>query len=178
VPRAQPGSRTGWLGRKEQMFGGRQQNARRGRSDQRASAPRSPPPPRSADRGRVSSLPRWRGPVSRTLCPSDGEKELPPMPRSRIEIYWKTPETAPDGVIAQVRVTDYSGSDYLLPYPCELTEDGWVNAASGKPLAVRVTYWKPYVETLPRTKPGRGIIRSGATKVRTSRLAAGKKGGG
>jgi len=77
------------------------------------------------------------------------------MPRSRIEIYWKTPETAPDGVIAQVRVTDDSGSDYLLPYPCELTEDGWVNAASGKPLAVRVTYWKPYVETLPRRKSGR-----------------------
>jgi len=77
------------------------------------------------------------------------------MPRSRIEIYWKTPETAPDGVIAQVRVTDDSGSDYLLPYPCELTEDGWVNAASGKPLAVRVTYWKPYVETLPKSKPGK-----------------------
>ena len=79
------------------------------------------------------------------------------MPRSKIEIYWKTPETAPDGVIAQVRVTDDSGSDYLLPYPCELTEDGWVNAASGKPLAVRVTFWKPYVETLPRRKPGKRI---------------------
>ena len=52
----------GVAGRKEQMFGGPQQNARRGRSDQRASAPRSPPPPRSADRCRVSSLPRWRGP--------------------------------------------------------------------------------------------------------------------
>jgi hypothetical protein len=117
--------------------------------------PVTPTTPRSADRGRVSFLPRWRGPASRTLCASDGEKELLPMPRSRIEIYWKTPETAPDGVIAQVRVTDDSGSDYLLPYPCELTEDGWVNAASGKPLAVRVTYWKLYVETLPRNKPGK-----------------------
>ena len=45
-----------------------------------------------------------------------------------------------------------------LSYPCELTEDGWVNAASGKPLAVGVTYWKPYVETtLPRNKPERRI---------------------
>ena len=68
------------------------------------------------------------------------------MPGGRIEIYWRTPETAPDGVIAQVLVTDNSGSDYLLPYPCELTKDGWVNAASRKPLAVRVTYWKPYVK--------------------------------
>src|SRR4051794_19770937 len=34
----------------------------------------------------------------------------------------------------------------------ELTKEGWVNAASGKPLAVRVTYWKPYVETLPKSK--------------------------
>ena len=77
------------------------------------------------------------------------------MPRSRIEIYWNTAETAPDRVIAQVRVTDSSGPDYLLPYPCELKKEGWVNAASGKPLAVRVTYWKPYVETLPKSKPGK-----------------------
>ena len=54
------------------------------------------------------------------------------MPRSRIEIYWKKSETAPEGVIAQVRVTDGCGSDYLLPYPCKLTKDGWVNAASGR----------------------------------------------
>jgi len=39
---------------------------------------------------------------------------------------------------------------YLLPYPCKLTPDGWVNAATGSPLAVRPTYWKLYVETLPR----------------------------
>jgi hypothetical protein len=75
------------------------------------------------------------------------------MPRSRIEIYWKKAETAQEGVIAQVRVTDGSGSDYLLPYPCKLTKDGWVNAASGRPLAVRATYWKLYVETLGRKKP-------------------------
>ena len=49
------------------------------------------------------------------------------MPRSRIEIYWKKSETAPEGVTAQVRVTDGCGSDYLLPYPCKLTKDGWVN---------------------------------------------------
>ena len=36
------------------------------------------------------------------------------MPSSRIRIYWKKAETAPDGVIAQVRVTDGSASDYLL----------------------------------------------------------------
>ena len=77
------------------------------------------------------------------------------MSRSSIEIYWGTAETAPEGVIAQVRVGDNWGSDYLLPYPCELTKEGWVNAASGKPLAVRVTYWKPYVETLPKSKPGK-----------------------
>jgi hypothetical protein len=69
------------------------------------------------------------------------------------EIYWGRAETAPEGVIAQVRVTDGSGSDYLLPYPCKLTNGGWVNAASGKPLAVGVTYWKFYVETTKRKKP-------------------------
>ena len=64
------------------------------------------------------------------------------MSHSKIEIYWKTIETAPHGVIAQVRVTDGCGSDYSLPYPCKLTKDGWVNAASGKPLMVRATYWR------------------------------------
>ena len=64
------------------------------------------------------------------------------MSHNKIEIYWKTIETAPHGVIAQVRVTDGCGSDYSLPYPCKLTKDGWVNAASGKPLMVRATYWR------------------------------------
>ena len=74
------------------------------------------------------------------------------MARSNIEIYWNKVETAPEGVIAQVRVTDGAGPDYLLAYPCTLTRDGWVNAASGKPLAVRPTYWKLYVETPSRKK--------------------------
>jgi hypothetical protein len=43
------------------------------------------------------------------------------MARSNIEIYWNKVETAPEGVIAQVRVTDGAGPDYLLPYPCTLT---------------------------------------------------------
>jgi hypothetical protein len=74
------------------------------------------------------------------------------MPRSRIEIYWKKIETAPAGVAVQVRVTDGSGDDYLLPYPCKLVEGRWVNATTGTPLAVRPTYWKLYVETLQRKK--------------------------
>ena len=83
----------------------------------------------------------------------------PAMPRSRIEIYWKKIESAPEGVTAQVRVTDGCGSDYLLPYPCKLTKDGWVHAVSGKPLAVRATYWKLYVETTPRSKAGERSTR-------------------
>jgi hypothetical protein len=74
--------------------------------------------------------------------------------RSNIALYWKKAEMAPEGVTAQVLVTHGTGSDYLLPYPCTLTADGWVNAASGKPLAVRPTYWKLYVETLPTKMPG------------------------
>ena len=54
------------------------------------------------------------------------------MPRSRIEIYWKKIETAPAGVAVQVRVTDGSDHDYLLPYPCKLMEGTWVNAASAR----------------------------------------------
>ena len=74
------------------------------------------------------------------------------MARSNFEIYWNKVETAPERVIAQIRVTDGAGPDYLLPYPCTLTRDGWVKAASGKALAVRPIYWKLFVETLPRKK--------------------------
>jgi hypothetical protein len=70
--------------------------------------------------------------------------------RSRIEVYWNSIDTAPAGEAVQVRVTDGSGDEYLLPYPCKLTPDGWVNAVTGSPLSVRPTYWKLYVETLPR----------------------------
>jgi hypothetical protein len=82
----------------------------------------------------------------------NGETELTP---DVSQIYWNIAETAPDRVMAQVRVTDLGGADYLLPYPCEFTKEGWVNAASGKPLAVRVKYWKLYVETLPKSKAGK-----------------------
>lgn len=87
------------------------------------------------------------------------------MSQAKIEIYWKTIETAPHGVIAQVRVTDGCGSDYSLPYPCKLTKDGWVNAASGKPLMVRATYWKLHVETTPRTKVGTFGLRAKAPQL-------------
>jgi hypothetical protein len=46
------------------------------------------------------------------------------MPRSKIEVYWNTAETAPVGVIAQIRVTDGCGADYLLPYPGKAYEGG------------------------------------------------------
>src|SRR3954467_2032233 len=92
-------------------------------------------PPRTSDRGR----PRIGG------TPRGGLAM-----RSRIEVYWNSIETVPAGVAVQVRVTDGSSDEYLLPYPCKLTPDGWVNAVTGSPLAVRPTYWKLYVETLPR----------------------------
>jgi hypothetical protein len=72
--------------------------------------------------------------------------------RSPIEVYWNPIDTAPADLAVQVRVTDAAGDEYLLPYPCKLTPNGWVNAATGSPLAVRPTYWKLYVETLPRKK--------------------------
>ena len=67
--------------------------------------------------------------------------------RSKIEMYWNGVDTAPAEVPLQVLVNDGSGSDYLLPYPCKLTPDGWVNAATGSPLQVRPTYWKVHLET-------------------------------
>jgi hypothetical protein len=89
------------------------------------------------------------------------------MPRNNIELYWQKAEKATEGVTAQVLVTDGNSSDYLLPFPCTLTAEGWVKTASGKPLAVRPTYWKLYVETPPKRKsakpppPPKGDRRTG-----------------
>ena len=75
-----------------------------------------------------------------------------------------------DAVFRRVRgaspVTDGNSSDYLLPYPCTLTAEGWVKTASGEPLAVGPTYWKLYVEIPPETKiceapPPKGDRRTG-----------------
>ena len=69
--------------------------------------------------------------------------------RSKIEMYWNGVDTAPPEMPLQVLVNDGAGDDYLLPYPCKLTPEGWVNAATGSPLQVRPTYWKVYLETPP-----------------------------
>jgi hypothetical protein len=58
--------------------------------------------------------------------------------RSKIEMSWNSVYTPAD-VPLQVLVNDGSSSDYLLHYPCKLTPEGWVNAATGSPLQVRPT---------------------------------------
>jgi len=47
------------------------------------------------------------------------------MRRNNIELYWAKIDKAPEGAIAQVRVTDdVTGSEFLLPFPCKLTKEG------------------------------------------------------
>ena len=84
------------------------------------------------------------------------------MRRNNIELYWAKIDMAPEGAIAQVRVTDdVTGSEFLLPFPCKLTKEGWVNAVSGSRLAVRPIYWKPYVATTPKAPMGERRRKSG-----------------
>ena len=47
----------------------------------------------------------------------DGIPRAAGMAKSNIDIYWNRIEMAPEGVLVQVRVSDGSGDDYLLPYP-------------------------------------------------------------
>src|SRR3954451_25371245 len=84
------------------------------------------------------------------------------MRRNNIDLYWAKIDTAPEGGIAQVRVTDdVTGSEFLLPFPCKLTKEGWVNAVSGSRLAVRPIYWKPYVATTPKAPMGNRRRKAG-----------------
>ena len=45
-----------------------------------------------------------------------------PRRRSTIELYWERAEMAPEGVIAQVLVTDGGGSDYLPSISVQIHE--------------------------------------------------------
>src|SRR3954462_15783040 len=88
-------------------------------------------PPRTSDRGR----PRIGG------TPRGGFAM-----RSRIEVYWNSIDTAPAGVAVQVRVTDGANDEYLLPYPCKLTPEGWARppvrrCRCGRPIGSST--WKP-----------------------------------
>ncbi len=97
------------------------------------------------------------------------------MRRNNIDIYWAKIDTASEGAIAQVRVTDDgSGSDFLLPFPCKLTKEGWVNAVSGSRLAFRPIYYVATTSKAPmgerRRKPGLRfddrLPSAGTSKVR------------
>ena len=65
------------------------------------------------------------------------------------EKHWKQIDTAPVGVGLRLIVADHSGH-HFLPYECKLTATGWINTATGHPLAVHPTHWQlHHVETLP-----------------------------
>ena len=65
------------------------------------------------------------------------------------EKHWKEIDTAPVGVGLRLIVADHSGH-HFLPYECKLTATGWINTATGHPLAVHPTHWQlHHVETLP-----------------------------
>ena len=50
------------------------------------------------------------------------------------EKQWKQIDTAPVGVGLRLIVADHSGH-HFLPYECKLTATGWINTATGHPLA-------------------------------------------
>jgi hypothetical protein len=56
---------------------------------------------------------------------------------------WRPIEEAPSEVDVELFVTDRCGSFYGLRCPCRRTMDGWVNSATGTPLAVTPVKWKP-----------------------------------
>ena len=65
------------------------------------------------------------------------------------EKHWKQIDAAPVGVGLRLIVADHSGH-HFLPYECKLTATGWINTATGHPLAVHPTHWQlHHVETLP-----------------------------
>jgi hypothetical protein len=61
---------------------------------------------------------------------------------------WNSVVTIPLGVPLWLRVTDAAGECYKLPFPCKLTQAGWINARTGAPLRliVQPTHWRPHFE--------------------------------
>ena len=65
-------------------------------------------------------------------------------------VRWNAISTAPQGRSLHVQVADNFG-DYPLPFPCILTEAGWVHAETRKPLAIKPTGWREG-RSLPRPR--------------------------
>jgi hypothetical protein len=55
---------------------------------------------------------------------------------------WNAPSSAPrDRSDLEVQCGDESGA-YALPFPCRLTDSGWINARTGTPVAGEVIAWR------------------------------------
>src|SRR5262249_30805386 len=75
-------------------------------------------------------------------------------PKQGTSVRSRRVDTAPVGVALRLIVANSSGGHYLLPYPRKQTASGWVNAATGAPLALHPTHWQHHVETLPNIRAG------------------------
>jgi hypothetical protein len=62
--------------------------------------------------------------------------------------YWQTADCIPFDVALWLWVNDGAGPGYKLPFPCKLTQAGWVNALNGASLRliVRPTHWRPHFD--------------------------------
>jgi hypothetical protein len=62
--------------------------------------------------------------------------------------WWNEAVEFPQNIALWLRVKNAEGECYKLPFPCRLTQAGWVNATTGARLrlAVQPTHWCAYFE--------------------------------
>ena len=58
---------------------------------------------------------------------------------------WQPIDSAPFGQDLQLGVIE-GGEVHSLVFPCRRTKDGWLNGRTSKPVPVRPTHWRPWVE--------------------------------
>jgi hypothetical protein len=58
---------------------------------------------------------------------------------------WQPIDSAPFGQDLQLGVIE-GGEAHSLVFPCRRTNDGWLNGRTNRPVPVRPTHWRPWVE--------------------------------
>ena len=70
---------------------------------------------------------------------------------------WNAAANLPLDVPLWLRVKNAEGECYKLPFPCKLTQAGWINARTGAPLrlVVQPMHWRLHYDLKPAATQGR-----------------------
>ena len=65
-------------------------------------------------------------------------------PTNLITMKWFEIETAPFNRDLELAVIEADGDIYAVVFPCRRVVDGWIKAATGRPVELHPTHWRDW----------------------------------